>query len=136
MEKPQIGVIGLKGLPAFGGAATVGENIIYSLKNDYDFTVYAVRSFSNKYGKQEGYRQIIFNNFFFKKFNIFFYYLKSAYHCLFKAKYNLIHLHHTDGAFILLILRLKYPVICTSHAQPQISEKWPWLIKLFFIINE
>ena len=26
--KPKIAVIGLKGLPAFGGAATVGENLI------------------------------------------------------------------------------------------------------------
>ena len=29
--KPRIAVIGLKGLPAFGGAAAVGENIINQL---------------------------------------------------------------------------------------------------------
>ena len=31
-KKLKIAVIGLKGLPAFGGAATVGENIIEQLK--------------------------------------------------------------------------------------------------------
>ena len=31
MRKTKIAVIGLKGLPAFGGAATVGENIIREL---------------------------------------------------------------------------------------------------------
>ena len=41
MGKPKIAVIGLKGLPAFGGAATVGENIINQLKDNYQFFVYS-----------------------------------------------------------------------------------------------
>lgn len=132
----KIGVIGLKGLPAFGGAATVGENIINELKNEYQFTVYAVSSHTSHEGQQEGYYQIVFKKFFFKKFNIFFYYLKSAFHSLFRAKYDIIHIHHTDGAIIIPLLRLKYPVIITSHAQPQINDKWPGMVKLFFRISE
>jgi glycosyltransferase involved in cell wall biosynthesis len=136
MNKPHIGVIGLKGLPAFGGAATVGENLISVLKHDYYFTVYSVASHANKPGEQDGYYQIIFKCCFIKKLNIFSYYVKSAIHALFKAKYNMIHLHHIDGAFILPLLKLKYKVITTVHAQPQLAEKWPWYVKAFFSINE
>jgi hypothetical protein len=32
INKPRIAVIGLKGLPAFGGAATVGEKIYCTIK--------------------------------------------------------------------------------------------------------
>ena len=48
MKKKKIAVIGLKGLPAFGGAATVGENIIEQLKDKYEFTVYSTSSHTSK----------------------------------------------------------------------------------------
>jgi glycosyltransferase involved in cell wall biosynthesis len=136
MDKLKIGVIGLKGLPAFGGAATVGENIINELKDQYDFYVYATGSHADKTIAIEGYSQIVFKKFFIKKLNILVYYLCSALHCLFKANYDLIHLHHVDGAFILPLLKLRYKVICTSHAQPQVNDKWPFWVKMFFKINE
>ena len=136
MLKPKIAVIGLKGLPAFGGAATVGESLISRLQNDFNFTVYSVASHTNNKGQQKGYYQIVFRTFSLMKLNIFFYYLKSAFHALFFENYDLIHLHHVDGAFILPLLRLKYKVILTSHARPQIAEKWPWYVKFFFRINE
>ena len=40
----KIAVIGLKGLPAFGGAAAVGESLINKLKNEYNFTVLSTAS--------------------------------------------------------------------------------------------
>ncbi|MDP4208345.1 MAG: glycosyltransferase family 4 protein [Bacteroidota bacterium] len=136
MERKKIAVIGLKGLPAFGGAATVGENIIKQLKEKYDFTVYAVESHANVGILSEDYLQIVFKRFPLKKLNIFFYYLKSMLHCLFVARYDLIHLHHLDGAFIIPFLRLKYKVIVTSHGRPHLMGKWPWYVNLFFNINE
>ena len=111
MKKYRIAVIGLKGLPAFGGAATVGESIINELKNEYQFTVYAVGSHTHHEGQQDGYYQIVFRKFFIKKLNILIYYLRSALHCIFFGKYDLIHLHHVDGAVILPLLRLRYKVI-------------------------
>ena len=136
MKRRSIGVIGLKGLPAFGGAATVGENMINELKSEYHFTVYAISSHAGNNTEISGYSQIVFNRFLFRGLNIFYYYLRSALHAIFAAKYDLIHLHHIDGAFILPLLRIKYKVICTAHAQPQISEKWSFFVKLFFQMNE
>lgn len=67
-KKPRIAVIGLKGLPAFGGAATVGENIINQLKDKYDFTVYSVSSHTDlKTGEYNGYKQIVFKKYHSKE---------------------------------------------------------------------
>lgn len=136
LHKPSIAVIGLKGLPAFGGAATVGENIIAQLKDKYNFTVYAVASHTNQKGDINGYKQIVFRSFPIKSLNILVYYIKSMLHCTFVGSYDMIHLHHVDGAFILPILRLQYRVLSTSHARPQKHDKFPKPVKWFFAINE
>ena len=48
MKKKKIAVIGLKGLPAFGGTANGGENIIEQLSDKYYFTVYSILSHSSE----------------------------------------------------------------------------------------
>ncbi len=135
-DKKSIAVIGLKGLPAFGGAATVGENIIAQLHQSFKFTVLSVDTHAAHSYQVGDVNQLIFKSFPMEKFNIFFYYIKSCWHVLFLANYDFVHLHHTDGAFILPFLRLKYKVVVTSHQRPQENNKWPWWVKLFFSINE
>ena len=127
----KIAVIGLKGLPAFGGAATVGENIIEQLKDKYEFTVYATASHTHKKtGFYNGYQQIVFNQFNSKKVNTLFYYILSTFHVLFKSNYDLIHLHHRDAAFIIPFLRLRSKVILTTHGMV-LTDKWSSLKWLF-----
>ena len=114
-KKRRIAVIGLKGLPAFGGAATVGENIIEQLKNQYSFTVYSVNSHTDRTtGPYNGFKQIVFKSIKYKKFNTILYYLKSAIHAMVN-NYDLIHLHHRDAAFLIILLKLKYRVVVTTH---------------------
>lgn len=113
--KPRIAVIGLKGLPAYGGAASVGESLIDVMKSDYDFTVYSVSSHTNcKTGMYNGYKQIVFKKLGNGGINTLVYYLKCFIHCLFR-KYDLIHLHHAESGFITPLLRLKHKVIVTFH---------------------
>ncbi|GAF03231.1 UDP-D-galactose:(glucosyl)lipopolysaccharide-1, 6-D-galactosyltransferase [Saccharicrinis fermentans DSM 9555 = JCM 21142] len=57
-------------------------------------------------------------------------------YALFCKKYDLVHLHHTDGAFILPLLKLRYKVVVTSHARPQEHVKWNWWVNYFFTLNE
>lgn len=135
-KKMRVAVIGLKGLPAFGGAATVGENIIKELHQDFHFTVFSVQSHADRKYKMGGVRQIILPSFFIKKLNVLVYYLISCFRVLFSNQYDLVHLHHTDAAFIVPLLRLRYKVIVTSHARPQDCDKWSGLVKFFFDINE
>ena len=136
MSKKRIAVIGLKGLPAFGGAATVGENLVECLKDRYDFTVYATSSHTSQKGSMNGYRQFVFKRLPVKRIDIFYYYLMSALHVVFIGKYDMVHLHHIDGAFILFILRLRYRIVSTSHARSYTRDKWNKFEKLYFRINE
>ncbi len=132
----KVGVIGVKGLPAIGGTAYVGQNLIAQLKEHYDFTVYALKDRIPEDSRWEDGRQIAFDNFFIKKLNVFVYYLKCLMHALFVKKYDLIHLHQIDGAFILPVLRLKYKVIATHHGKTYEVEKWSRSIQRFFLFNE
>jgi glycosyltransferase involved in cell wall biosynthesis len=111
----KIAVIGLKGLPAFGGASTVGQNIIKQLKSKYWFTVYSIDSHTNINGKDIDIEQHVFRSMNNKKLSTLLYYFKSLFHCLFCANYDLIHLHHAESGFITPFLRLKYKVIVTFH---------------------
>jgi glycosyltransferase involved in cell wall biosynthesis len=134
MKNKNIAVIGLKGLPAFGGAATVGENLIAHLKEDYDFTIYSVSSHTHlKTGFYKGYNQIVFSAVKHQKLNTLLYYIKSAIHAFFIGKYDLIHLHHSDATFILLLLRIKYKVVVTTHGVHNLGmlQKWAKYKQLF-----
>ena len=125
--KKKIAVIGLKGLPAFGGAAAVGENIINQLQDKYEFTVYSVSSHTDQQtGLPNGYRQIVFKSINNKKLNTLYYYIKSALHAFFRGHYDLIHLHHSAAVFTLLLLRLKYRVIVTTHGVHNLGKLPKW----------
>jgi glycosyltransferase involved in cell wall biosynthesis len=134
VNKPKIAVFGLKGLPAFGGAATVGENIIKILNDNYDFTVYATSSHTNlKSGTYKYYKQIVFKKIPFKRLNTLYYFLLSTLHALFFGNYDLIHLHHRDAVFIILLLKIRYKVITTTHGSffARENEKHiEWYLKL------
>ncbi len=137
MDKKRIAIIGLKGLPPFGGAANVGDTIIGQLAGTYDFTVYATASHTTHKGDYKGARQIVFSRFPIKKLNVFYYYIASAVHAVFaRRKYDLVHLHHMDGAFTLLLLRLRYKVIATGHGTPYKNGKWSKMLYPYFKFNE
>lgn len=124
VTKPKIGVIGLKGLPAYGGAAAVGENIINHLSDDFDFTIYSVSSHTSlKSGHLKNCFQIVFRKLPFKKINAIIYYLRSALNALLFKKFDLIHLHHRDATFVIPILRLRYPIVVTTHGMV-LTSKW------------
>lgn len=114
-RKKRIAVIGLKGLPAFGGAAAVGESIIGQLAETFDFTVYAVSSHTDlPSGELNGYRQIVFRKSRLKPLNTPLYFVKSLFHVLF-SRYDCVHVHHASSGFIIPLLRLRYKVIVTFH---------------------
>lgn len=137
-SKKKIAVLGLKGLPAFGGAASAGENIIEHLKSEYDFTVYLTCSHTKlASGKLDGISYIVFKKIPIQKLNVIYYNFVSAFHAVLFGKYDLIHLHHIELSVILPILRLKYKVIVTSHGSgflvKDVSFKYSnfvlWLIR-------
>lgn len=138
IKKPKIAVIGLKGLPAFGGAASVGESLINELMNEYHFYVYSVSTHTSPNSKSNSYTQIVFPGKNVNGMSTFLYYIKSMLHCLFLANYDLIHLHHSESGFITPFLRLKYKVIVTIHGvfTNKIDPKFSGYINKFFRFSE
>lgn len=133
MAKPRVAVIGLKGLPAFGGAAVVGQHLLDHMKDEFDFTIYAVGSHTDK-KEYKGIRQIVLPNFGKGALNTLLYYIQSMLHCLFLGRYDMIHVHHSESGFIVPFLKLRFPVITTFHGiyrelDPKFGKMANWLFK-------
>ncbi|MEG2191520.1 MAG: glycosyltransferase family 4 protein [Bacteroidales bacterium] len=114
--KKKIAVIGLKGLPAFGGGANVGENLIAQLKEYYDFTVLSISSHTHlKTGYYNGVKQVVFKSFLGKGgMNTAYYYFVSLLYVMFH-KFDVAHLHHAASGFIAPILKFKCKTVLTVH---------------------
>ncbi|MHA4812655.1 glycosyltransferase family 4 protein [Flavitalea flava] len=136
MPKKRIAIIGVKGLPPFGGAANVVDNLLEQLSGKYDFTVYATAAATDHKGFYKGAHQIVLAKFPIKALNVFYYYIVSAFHAVFTRKYDGVHLHQMDGAFILLLLRLRFKVIATSHGITYTNGKWKKWAYPYFKMNE
>jgi glycosyltransferase involved in cell wall biosynthesis len=133
--KKRVAVIGVKGLPGFGGAARAMESLIGSLKPDYDITVYAIASHTKMQGRFDGYYQIVFQSNKNRLLNTFFYYWKSLLHCLFMGNYDLVHINHGPSGYIVPFLKLKYPVLMTLHGvydEERYDEKFSGVLNRAF----
>ena len=135
MQKKKIAIFGVKYFPSKGGTSRVVENLLWELKDHFEFTVYCYRHEAAK-NYMEGVKTIQFSETPIKGFGVFWYYFKCFVHILLKGNYDIVHLHKTDGAFFLPFLNLKYKTIATSHALPYHNDKWSGLGKLYFKMVE
>lgn len=136
-RKPRIGVIGLKGFPAFGGSARAGENMMHFLKDEFHFVVFNTDTHTERTsGIYNGIEQIVYPKFFIGGLNTIYYYLRAAFHCLFKGNFDVIHVFHVDAAFIVPLLRLRYRVVAGHRARPQFADKWSWPVRKYFKFME
>ena len=115
MVKKKIAIIGLKGLPATGGAARSIESVLKNISDKYEFVVYSIDSHTNKNGFFDGYYQKVFRSIKHKNLNTFIYYIKSMIHCIFFGNYDLIIINHAESGFIIPFLRIRYKVITILH---------------------
>ncbi len=131
--KKKIAIIGVKGLPAFGGAARACESIVEQLKDKFDFTIYSISTHTNNPGYSNGYFQIVLKGTKGKRLNTFLYYIKSTLHALFFGKYDLVHVNHLSCGFIVPFLRIRYKVVSTIRGViPADDNKWNYFDKLLF----
>lgn len=131
--KKRIAVFGVKGLPAFGGAARANENIINLLKDSFDYTVYSVSTHTDKRGAYDGYKQIVFKGMKGKRLNTLFYYIKSLLHALFMGNYDIVQINHLSSGFLIPFLRLRFKVVATARGIiPKDDNKWNSIDKKIF----
>ncbi len=136
-RKPRIAVIGLKGLPAYGGSARAGENMIQILKDRFHFVVFNTDTHTEREsGLYDGVEQVVFRKCFISRLNAMYYYLLSTFYCLLKGGFDVVHVFHVDAAFIVPLLRLRFRVVSGHRARPQFAAKWSPLIRQYFAFME
>ena len=111
------------------------ENLTRKMKDDFDITVYCHRHQKAK-GYMPGVHVVQFPSLPFGSFGVFVYYFLCALHALLYGKFNLVHVHKIDAAFVIPILSKKYRVVATSHESPYLRDKWNWLGKKYFLLCE
>lgn len=129
--KKRIVVYGVKTFPSQGGTDRVSENIIFQLRHSFDITLYCFKNETSEM-RFEGVKVIEFKKRLEGAAGVFIYFLESALRLLFKEKAALVHVHKTEAAFFVPLLRLRFKVIATSHEAPYKRDKWGWLAKQFF----
>lgn len=138
MKKIKIAYLGLKEIPSNRGTDRVVENIVSCMdKSKYDITVYCMKGHVDRSAKIEGVNLKILPTITLKNIDMMFYLLLCSIHSLF-CKYDIVHLHNIDGAFIIPILNLKYKkkFIGTTHGRPQNVDKWGKRTRAFFSLME
>lgn len=136
--KKRIAIIGAKGLPANDGISRVVECYIPYLTNDFDITVFCTAEFTNrKSGHYDGYEEVVLSSIKNVRLNTLWYYIKAVWIILLCRRFDLIHFHHCDSAFLYPLVRLKYGkrLLVTTHGafHEHLNDKWKkyeWYFKL------
>lgn len=124
----------MKGIPATSGADRVVECLVDDLSRTYDLTVYCKKGYADNGRFYKNIGRIFIPTIPKKNLDMFLYFLLSAFHACFIRRFDLVHVHNIDCAYILPLLRLIYrsKIISTSHGSPYEREKWSSTVKKFF----
>lgn len=137
MKQPKrIAHFGIKYYPSQGGSSRVAELLVLQGKVQADVTIYCYKTTELKPEHTEGVRVIQMPRIPGGSLGVFLYYFLCCLHLLIFGKYDLIHVHKTDSAFFIPLLRLKAKVIATSQEAPYRRDKWSWFGKLYFRLME
>lgn len=133
-SKKKILFFGIKTFPSKGGTDRVAENLIRNLQADFDITLFC---FDEDLPEEsaENIRIIRFRQLFPGSTGSLIYFLQSSMRALF-MDFDLIHVHKTDCAFFIPLLRIRHKVIATSHEAPYLRDKWNGMQKTYFRLAE
>ncbi len=131
MGKKKIAFYGIKYYPSKGGSSRVAEWLADELKDRYEITVHC---YGNPQAKNylKGVKVVEWPELPLGAIGVFLYYLVSCFHLLCFGKYDLIHVHKTDSALFIPLLRLKSKIIATSQEAPYRRDKWNFIGKSYF----
>lgn len=110
----RIGVIGLKGLPAAGGAARAGEAVIRRLADRHRFVVFSMASHAGDPSPYPGVEQVLLPAGFSHRFDLAYYYAASAWASRGQGL-DLVHFHHGMSGFFTPLVARRLPTVVTLH---------------------
>lgn len=133
----RIAYLGVKGLPSRAGADRVVEAIVCGIDHKaYEPVVYCSRRAVPRGTTLPGVRLIRIASLPGKHLHATSLFLFAALHCLVLGRYDLVHLHNVEAAYVLPLLRLRYRVLTTSHGPAQARDKWGKLAKFLIRLTE
>ncbi|MCW5515665.1 glycosyltransferase family 4 protein [Muriicola sp. Z0-33] len=135
MTKKKIAFFGIKYFPSQGGSSRTAESIARELQDKYHITFYCYKN-PLADGHLEHVRAVQIPRIPLKEFGVFIYYFLCCIHILFSKKYDIIHVHKTDSAIFIPLLRLRGKVIATSQEAPYLRDKWNIISKGYFRFME
>jgi glycosyltransferase involved in cell wall biosynthesis len=134
--KPKAAIIGVKGLPGYGGVSGSNREYLPLIAKNYDITVYALDTHA-KSDNYKGVNQHIFKSLKPKKLNTWIFFIKSVLHALIKGNYEIVHLNHGVSGFILPLIKIRYKTITSIHGlNYNNDDKWNRFEYYFLKISE
>ena len=124
----RIAHLGCKGIPARGGTERVVEALACRQAAHHRVTVYGSRRVCGS-GTLGSVRILALPTVAGKHLGPVILQLACAAHALLLARYDVVHLHGSENAFVLPLLRLRYPVVSTNHGPAYARDKWSRVAK-------
>ena len=102
----KIAFLGIKKLPAVGGADWVVEKLLENFPDDHEYIVYLRQDAYKQIPPKKNIRYIYIPSVKGKHLGPFIYFFLCSLHCLLYAGYDLIHIHNSDFGFFSVMIRL------------------------------
>ena len=120
----RIAYLGIKGLPARGGAERIVESLARRLKNRHTLTVYCSSHYTPADFKSADVRLIRLPCLSGKFTQMTTLNIAAAFHSILRGDYDLIHLHNIEASFVLPILKTRFKTIATAHGRMTPGNRW------------
>jgi glycosyltransferase involved in cell wall biosynthesis len=127
--------LGSKGVPSKGGTERVVEAIATRLATRHEVTVYG-QAPACRPGWYRGVRVVARTAPAGKHLGPVILQLRCTLHALARGRYDIVHVHGSENGFVVPLLRLRYPVVSTSHGPAYERAKWGSLAKRLLRCNE
>jgi len=134
----RVAILGVKNIPAFGGAERVVEEIVTRYDKSVLVDIYIIKSDSPRKFR-ENISLIHIPALKGKHLRSFSYFLFSTIHYLFFLKTDIVHIHNSDFGLFALIVKLiarRTKIIGTFHGNPYEREKWRTMAKWYLRFSE
>ena len=119
----KVAYLGIKGVPSQWGADRVVEAIARELAGRHEITVYCNRRHTPAAAALPGIKLVRIPSPPGKHLQPVVYFSLSALHAFFQ-RYDVVHIHNAEACFVAPLLRLRHPVMATSHGPAYARDKW------------
>lgn len=131
-------MLGIKSLPATGGADRVVERLLLHAAPQTHFWVYMMRTAQPVLHCSGNMHYVYVPSFGGKHLRPFVYFLLCAAHALVKGRYDLAHVHNSDFGLFCPLLRVKrgLRLVGTFHGDPYLRAKWGKVARIYLRLSE